>query len=123
MPTAPRTLVAVLEERLRLRHSSPRTVEAYCSWVRRYVQFHRGTHLREMGERDAPAVSRPVPVEATVSSRPSTRASTSSIVVFRWSNSRLVLQTDPQRLHVPGAPEYTMSQRPTSASTTAGSPP
>ena len=55
MPTAPRRLVAVLEERLRLRHSSPRTVEAYCSWVRRYVRFHRGTHPREMGEREVTA--------------------------------------------------------------------
>ena len=37
--TAPR-LLAVMAERLALRHASPRTVEAYTDWVRRYVRFH-----------------------------------------------------------------------------------
>jgi integron integrase len=34
---------------LRLRHFSPRTEEAYTSWVRRFVRFHGLTHPARMG--------------------------------------------------------------------------
>jgi integron integrase len=35
---------------MRLKHFSPRTEEAYVSWVRRFVRFHALRHPREMGE-------------------------------------------------------------------------
>jgi len=35
---------------MRLKHFSPRTEEAYVSWVRRFVRFHGLRHPREMGE-------------------------------------------------------------------------
>lgn len=37
---------------LRLRHFSPRTEEAYTSWTRRFVRFHRLRHPGELGEAD-----------------------------------------------------------------------
>ncbi len=37
---------------LRSRHFSPRTEEAYVSWVRRYILFHGKRHPDEMGERE-----------------------------------------------------------------------
>ena len=43
------TLVGVLQDRLRAKHYSPRTEEAYVAWVRRYVQYHRRRHPRTMG--------------------------------------------------------------------------
>ena len=48
MERAPR-LLDVMNERLRLRHASPRTAEAYLGWIRRFVRFHRPRHPREMG--------------------------------------------------------------------------
>ncbi|MBK7908284.1 MAG: integron integrase [Gemmatimonadetes bacterium] len=42
------TLLAVLRDRLRTRHYSPRTAESYEGWVRRYVRFHGRRHPREM---------------------------------------------------------------------------
>lgn len=47
MPARP-TLIEVLRDRLRTRHYSARTVEAYEGWVRRYVRFHRPRHPRDM---------------------------------------------------------------------------
>lgn len=44
-----------MTERLALRHASPRTVEAYTYWVRRYVRFHGGRHPRQMAEAELTA--------------------------------------------------------------------
>jgi len=42
-------LFAVTRERMRTRHLSPRTEQAYLQWVRRYVVFHQRRHPRELG--------------------------------------------------------------------------
>ncbi|MDX2051864.1 MAG: integron integrase [Polyangiaceae bacterium] len=44
----------MMRSELRLRHYSPRTIEAYEGWVKRFVRFHRLRHPSEMG---APEVS------------------------------------------------------------------
>ena len=46
--TPPR-LLEVVRERIRYRHFSYRTEQAYVGWVRRYVAFHGRRHPREMG--------------------------------------------------------------------------
>jgi hypothetical protein len=33
-------------------HYSIRTEEAYLDWIRRYIQFHKMKHPREMGSRE-----------------------------------------------------------------------
>ena len=38
--------------RLRGKHYSIRTEEAYIDWIRRYILFHRKRHPNEMGERE-----------------------------------------------------------------------
>ena len=55
MADAPRGLIVTYEERLRLRHASPRTIEAYVAWVRRYVRHCRGRHPRACGEAEVTA--------------------------------------------------------------------
>ncbi len=45
----------VFEQRLRLRRASPRTIEAYASWVRRFVRFSGDAHPRFLGERHVTA--------------------------------------------------------------------
>ncbi|APR78831.1 Integron integrase IntIPac [Minicystis rosea] len=45
---APRLLDRVREV-IRARHYSPRTAEAYCTWIRRFVLFHGRRHPRELG--------------------------------------------------------------------------
>ena len=46
---APR-LLEVVKARLRTKHYSPRTEEAYVGWIRRFVRFHRPRHPRTLGE-------------------------------------------------------------------------
>ncbi len=55
MHASPPRLIDVVREQLALRHASPRTVEAYVSWIRRYVRHFRGHHPREMGEGEVTA--------------------------------------------------------------------
>src|SRR5439155_17272764 len=38
--------------RLRVKHYSIRTEQAYIDWIRRYILFHRKRHPNEMGERE-----------------------------------------------------------------------
>jgi integron integrase len=49
MPASP-TLLGVLHDRLVARRYSPRTIEAYVAWVRRFVRFHGRRHPRALGE-------------------------------------------------------------------------
>lgn len=51
----PLGLIARLRTRLRTRHYSPRTEEAYVGWVRRYVEFHGRRHPASMGQREVAA--------------------------------------------------------------------
>jgi integron integrase len=46
-------LLAVARERMRTRHLSLRTEQAYLQWMRRYIAFHKRRHPRVLG---APAV-------------------------------------------------------------------
>ncbi len=43
------TLIGLLRRQLQLRHYSPRTEDAYVSWVRRYVRFHGMQHPSRLG--------------------------------------------------------------------------
>lgn len=52
---APRTLLDAVRERIRYRHYSYRTEEAYIGWVRRFVAFHGRRHPREMGAAEVEA--------------------------------------------------------------------
>lgn len=45
------TLLGVLVDRLKARHYSPRTIEAYDVWVRRYIRYHGRRHPRDLDER------------------------------------------------------------------------
>jgi integron integrase len=38
-----------VSEAIQLKHYSPRTAEAYVSWIRRFILFHNKRHPREMG--------------------------------------------------------------------------
>lgn len=51
-PPPTRTLFGALRDRLRTKHYSPRTAEAYEHWVRRYVRFHGGRHPRDLDTRE-----------------------------------------------------------------------
>ena len=45
---AKQTILGALRDRIRARHYSPRTEEAYAQWVRRYIRFHGRRSPREL---------------------------------------------------------------------------
>jgi integron integrase len=51
IPPTPRLLEQV-RDALRLRHASPRTIEAYQAWIRRFILFHGNRHPRELADRE-----------------------------------------------------------------------
>ena len=48
-------LLDAVRARMRTRHLSAATEEAYIGWIRRYIAFHHRRHPREMGEREVGA--------------------------------------------------------------------
>ena len=48
-------LLERVRARLKTRHYSERTVDAYCDWVRRFVLFHERRHPSTMGEQEIAA--------------------------------------------------------------------
>jgi integron integrase len=44
-----------LRSALELRRRSPSTIEAYISWIKRYIRFHHVTHPKEMGPKEVVA--------------------------------------------------------------------
>lgn len=51
----PPRLFDVVRAQVRLRHYSPRTEQAYLSWMRRFLRFHGMRHPRELGAADVTA--------------------------------------------------------------------
>lgn len=80
-PSRPR-LMDVVRQRLRVRHYSHRTEEAYCAWIRRYLRFHRGRHPRAMGEAEINVFLSWLAVERRVS--PSTQNQALSALLFLY---------------------------------------
>ncbi|MBI1723466.1 MAG: integron integrase [Gemmatimonadetes bacterium] len=68
---------------LRLRHFSPRTEEAYVSWVRRFVRFHGLRHPSELGEREVVSFLTYLAVERRVSSSTQGQALAALLFLYR----------------------------------------
>lgn len=68
---------------LRTRHYSPRTEQAYCLWVRRYILFHDGVHPTELGEEDVNAYLTHLAVEQKVSASTQTQALSAILFLYR----------------------------------------
>jgi integron integrase len=48
-------LLDLMRRALRVRHYSPRTEQAYCQWVRRFILFHGTRHPNELGAAEVQA--------------------------------------------------------------------
>jgi integrase len=72
-----------LRANLRLRHYSPRTEEAYVSWVRRFVRFHGLRHPGELGEREVVSFLTHLTVERGVASSTQAQALAALLFLYR----------------------------------------
>jgi len=66
-PAPQLTLIAVVRERLRLKHHSLRTEQSYVGWIRRFIRFRGRRHPREMGAAEVEAFLTGLAVDCKVS--------------------------------------------------------
>lgn len=79
---APRLLDQV-RAKIRLRHYSLRTEEAYTGWVRRFVLFHGKRHPREMGAAEVEAFLTHLAVERHVSAATQNQAKAALLFLYK----------------------------------------
>jgi len=68
MPTSQPKLLDLVRERIRVKHYSLRTDEAYLGWIKRFIFFHgkRLRHPAEMGKEEVEAFLTSLAVERNV---------------------------------------------------------
>lgn len=66
-PQRPRKLLDQLREKIRVKHYSIRTEQAYVDWARRYILFHDKRHPRQMGAPELEAFLTHLAVDRKVS--------------------------------------------------------
>ena len=81
-PDRPPRLLDQLRDRIRLKHYSRRTEQAYVQWVKRYIYFHGKRHPAELGKAEAEDFLTSLAVERNVTS--STQAQALSALLFLY---------------------------------------
>lgn len=76
-------LMDQLREALRSRHYSPRTEEAYCRWVRRFILFHGCQHPSALAESEVNAFLTHLAVEQHVSASTQNQALSAVLFLYR----------------------------------------
>jgi len=79
----PPRLLDRVRDALRVRHRSPRTVEAYVRWVRRYVLFHEKRHPSELGAEAIRKFLTHLAVEGRVSASTQNQALAALVFLYR----------------------------------------
>ena len=72
-----------LRSALRTRHYSPRTEQAYCMWVTRFIHFHDCTHPADMGEQEINEYLTHLAVVDEVSASTQTQALSALLFLYR----------------------------------------
>jgi site-specific recombinase XerD len=76
-------LLDQLRDRIRLKHYSLRTEQAYVQWVKRYIIFHAKRHPGEMGKPEVEAFLTSLAVERNVSASTQTQALSALLFLYK----------------------------------------
>lgn len=79
----PPRLVDAIRARLRMRHYSLRTEQAYVGWVLRFIRFHGRRHPREMGATEVEAFLSWLAVEGKVAASTQNQALSALLFLYR----------------------------------------
>ena len=82
-PGKGRRLMDCVRDALRAKHYSYRTEQSYCSWIRRYIFFHKMKHPLEMGEREINLFLTDLAVRGKVSASTQTQALAALLFLYR----------------------------------------
>ena len=92
-------LLDMVRSACRARHLSPRTIEAYCGWIRRYVLFHGKRHPDELSADDVATFLTHLATKCDVSSSTQTQAASSLLFLYKEVLGREIAV--PQRIMRP----------------------
>ena len=106
----PPKLLDQLRDRLRIKHYSLRTEQAYIQWVKRYIHFHNTRHPTEMGKPELEAFLTFLAVERKVASATQGQALAALLFLYRE-----VLEKE-----VPWLDDVTRAKRPVRLPTVLG---
>ena len=81
-PESPRLLVRV-RDKIRLKHYSIRTEQAYTDWVRRFILFHKKRHPAEMGAAEVEKFLTHLAVEGNVAASTQNQAKSALLFLYR----------------------------------------
>lgn len=105
-------LLDVVRQRIRLKHYSFRTEKAYVHWIRRFVQFHKRRHPRELGKVEIEAFLTHLAVDRKVAASTQNQAFNALLFLYREVLQLQMPQLDtvqrakkPRRLPVVLSPE------------------
>lgn len=76
-------LLSRVRERIRLRHYSIRTEQAYVEWVARFVRFRRGQHPAQLGAADVEAFLTDLAVAGRVAAPTQNQAKSALLFLYR----------------------------------------
>lgn len=80
---SPPRLLDQVRGRLRLKHYSLRTEQAYVGWIRRYIIFHGKRHPAEMGKPELEAFLTSLAVDRSVSASTQTQALSALLFLYK----------------------------------------
>ncbi len=83
MSDRPPRLLDRLREKIRLKHYSLRTEEAYADWVRRFIFYHGRRHPREMGAAEVEAFLTHLAVEGKVAASTQNQAKSALLFLYK----------------------------------------
>ena len=82
VPAQPRLLDRV-RERIRVKHYSIRTEQAYVDWIRRFILFHGKRHPQEMGAPEVEAFLTHLAVAGRVAASTQNQAKSALLFLYR----------------------------------------
>jgi integron integrase len=82
-PSQSPRLLDQLRDRIRLRHYSLRTEQAYVGWVKRYIYFHEKSHPAEMGKAEVEAFLTSLAVARHVAAATQTQALSALLFLYK----------------------------------------
>lgn len=82
-PDRPPRLLDRLRERIRLKHYSRRTEQAYVQWTKRYIHFHGKRHPAELGKTEVEAFLTSLAVERNVTASTQSQALSALLFLYR----------------------------------------
>ena len=81
--TPPALLLDRVRDRIRVKHYSLRTEQAYCDWIRRFIIYHGKRHPSALGAREVEAFLTALAVEGRVAASTQNQAKSALLFLYR----------------------------------------